>query len=167
MRTLIWALVRCSRATVAFTCSEPRPPASTRPTTATTPRNRSSSTSVVSKLAPDDEKNRDSRITVAKSAIDAPAITSWPNGVPVFACVERDLKAGEEEQEHQSDRREHRQRSGVVDQVEDHRTDQDPGHDLADNRRDLRQWQQIDQQRRRRGGAEHDGQVGVVEPFDR
>ncbi len=70
--------------TVAFSAAEPRAPAMTRPITATTPRKSSIRTSVVSKLAPDDEKNSDSRTTVVKSAIEAAAITSWPNGVPVW-----------------------------------------------------------------------------------
>jgi hypothetical protein len=84
MRTVIWALVWWSRATAALSTREPRAPKIAAPSAATTPRNKRSRISVVSKLAPEDEKNSDRRMTVAKSASEAPAMTSCPNGVPVW-----------------------------------------------------------------------------------
>ncbi len=83
MRTLIWALVRCMRPTAARIAPDVRAPTSTRPSTATSRKNRPSNIAVFSTLAPEEEKNSDSMITVAKSAIDAPAITSCPKAVPV------------------------------------------------------------------------------------
>ena len=83
IRTPICALVSCRRRTVAVRRSDPRAPASRRPIKATSAPNSSSRTTVLSALEPWCEKNSERRITVAKSAIEAAVMTSWPNGLSV------------------------------------------------------------------------------------
>ena len=63
----------------------------------------------------------------------------------LVVCLELDLEPGEEEQEDQPDRREDRERRGVVDQVEHLRPDQDAGDDLRDDRGHLGDRQDVDQ----------------------
>jgi hypothetical protein len=86
--------------------------------------------------------------------------------VTVLGRVERDLEAGQEEQEDDADLREDLQRRRDVDQIEHHRPDQDPGGQLADDRRDLRDRQQVDEQRRRGGRRDGDDEIRVVEGGD-
>ena len=86
-RTRIWAVVSCRRTSAADSrreCSSP-----IRPTTATaaSTTNPPSSRSLVPVPVASREKKRVSRMMVAKSAIEAAAIVSWPNALPSLAGV--------------------------------------------------------------------------------
>src|SRR5207247_1190971 len=82
-RTLISAVVSCSRTSTWPSCMDRAAPVTARPVTATRPANAPSTTTFEPVLPPEEEKNSDSKTIAPKSAMLA-AATSLGLVVPVL-----------------------------------------------------------------------------------